>query len=42
MKAITKEHERNSPNVATFEWSAGKGDLAASYTDVMISLDKKK
>ena len=42
MKAITKEHERNSPNVATFEWSAGKEDLAASYTDVMISLDKKK
>ncbi len=42
MKAITKEHERNSPNVATFEWSAGKEDLAASYKDVMISLDKKK
>lgn len=42
MKAITKEHERNSPNVATFEWSAGKEDLAASYKDVMIFLDKKK
>jgi len=41
MKAITKEHELHSPNVATFEWSAGKEDLKNDST-VQIILGKKE
>ena len=41
MKAITKEHELHSPNVATFEWSAGKEDLKNDST-VEIRLEKKE
>ena len=41
MKAITKEHELHSPNVATFEWSAGKEDLKNDST-VEIKLEKKE